>query len=190
VTYYQELGEVSADQWCSDNNSPVFNTSCQPVSGLCLPMTADMLTVFKDIQRNTNRLLAKSGFTKFLDVDGRIGPATVKAVGDMMAQSFAGCDDIARNAIDLREAIINQAEAIGAALVPDPVPSSPPSLPRAGGGVSHPPENVLEDTARQQAGILGLLKSPLGIAAAAIAAILLWKVTAPPGATRRRTRGR
>ena len=64
------LGDVPASAWCSTANR---QGACSPINGVCLPMNAATLSVFKDLQRQTNRILARAS-KSLIGVDGRIGP--------------------------------------------------------------------------------------------------------------------
>lgn len=190
MTYHQDLGEISEEMWCSELTAanPDGSTRCNAIFGLCLPMDASTLSIYKDIQRNINRLASVQG-NALIDVDGRLGPATVKALNMATGIDVARCDDIARNATNILITLNTQANQAGAPVVADPTPKFPPSMP-SGGGVSHPPADVLQDSKRDQEGILGMLKTPLGMAAMVVGGILLWKMTAVHANPARRRRRR
>jgi hypothetical protein len=113
------LGALEASSWCSPANP---QTGCKAISGICKPMDAATLDVYKTIQRSLNRLLAKDG-KALLDVDGRIGPKTVSAVNGYMQQSHASCDSVAKEADAISGALGALAMAKGAPAVADPAKS-------------------------------------------------------------------
>lgn len=167
---------MSNPNYCSVANP---QGSCKPISGIAIPMTAAALDQFKTLQRQLNRVLAKKG-KRLLDVDGRLGPAAVAAVGvardsgkvtGVLLSMQRTVDDIASNVDGVIKAVQGLADSLGAgASIADPKPSSPPSLPGPGGTVLHPPASQMAASA----GAGGLsLSSPLVIGAVGVAALLL-----------------
>lgn len=198
-----ELGSIAAANWCSTANR---QGSCSPLKGICLPTNAATLATFKELQRQTNRILAKAG-KKLIAVDGRIGPATVNAVADAMAwlgskaitpeaqamglqwANIRGqpCDTIAQ-AADLIVARIQQVAAeMNYPVVADPR-SSQPSQPSSSGGVVHPPPSVIQSSASVSAltYLPSGFQSPIGAAALGIAGLALFKFAIPPAKGKRR----
>lgn len=198
-----ELGSIAATNWCSSGNR---QSSCSPVSGVCLPMNAATLATFKELQRQTNRILAKAG-KKLISVDGRIGPATVNAVADAMtwlgskaisaeAQAMGlawanirgqPCDTIAKSADLIVERIQQVAAEMNYPAVADPR-ASQPSQPSTSGGVVHPPPSVIQSTAAVSAltYLPSGFQSPLGAAALGVAGLALFKFAIPGGKPKRR----
>jgi hypothetical protein len=154
---YASVSGLPKTTWCSERNP---QGKCKPIRGVCKPMDRPTLELFWDLQRNTNAHLAKAGKT-LLDVDGRIGPKTVKGVNFALGSKVSHCDDISANADNVNGLLSLKAAAVGAKRVPDPKRpgGSPPSLPGPGGSVIHPP--------LQQAGFTQFVTSPIGMASIA-----------------------
>ena len=162
MTYYGALagkGEFVLDAgWCSTANQP---SGCTPVSGVCKPTTAGTLSQFRSMQQQCNRLLVARGKSP-IDVDGRIGPRTLSAVNgfeSVTGKSYGSCDGAARDAGLLTSMFMNAANRENApAKVPDPPPTSPPTI-ASGAGVQNPPDDIINRT--KGGGLLGMV-SDLG----------------------------
>jgi hypothetical protein len=114
---------------------------CSPISGVAKPMDVATLDLFKELQRQLNRVAQLKGLSK-IDVDGRIGPGTVKLYRLAFNQpSSITCDTVALVA----SSVVQSAKALAdqgsvPTTVPGPiVPISPPSTPNTDGTVSDPP---------------------------------------------------
>lgn len=154
--------------WCSPAN-PQGN--CTPVSGVCKPMDAGTLAIYKDLQNQINRLASVKG-KSLIGVDGRIGSGTVKALNAVMGTSYSSCDEVAA----LANALVGQVKAVangsGApTMVQSPAPPAPPSVVSASGAIDHPPDWKLK-----VAGFTGFLKSPLGLAVGLGTLIALYSI--------------
>lgn len=181
------LGELVPQAWCSTANR---QGSCRPPAGICLPMDLATLEVFKDLQRQTNRILAKIG-RPAIGVDGRIGPGTVLAVEAAMVKAgattamdlslpWAGtkgrpCDQVARYADQIAQKLSRTADWLVAPRVADPS-SSRPSQPTTSGSVLHPSTDVIVRTgAPLGQGVIEVFKSPIALAGVAVFGLLLYK---------------
>jgi len=102
--------------WCSSTHP---QEGCNALNNICKPMDFASLESFKGLQRQLNRLLKADGHT-LLDVDGRIGPKTVSAVGRYSSGGYTHCDQVAAGIDALRSTISGMANARGAAPVADP----------------------------------------------------------------------
>lgn len=191
------LGDLPRTAWCSTTNR---QGSCNPITGVCLPMDATTLATFKDLQRQTNRLLTRAG-KRTIGVDGRIGPSTVNAVADAM--SWAGamglsagalaqglswssirgkpCDLIAAHADQIAAKIAVIAGGLAAPVVADP-PSSKPSQPSTGGQVVHPPASTIMSSASTSflSWLPPVVSTPLGIVALGVGGLLAYKAWKMP----------
>jgi hypothetical protein len=198
------LGDLPNTAWCSPTNP---QGSCKPVNGVCVPMDATTLATFKNLQRQTNRILAAAG-KSLIGVDGRIGPGTKNgvsaALGWLASRSIVGralallfppdtvknlpCDWLAQRADAVGAKMQEAATNLSAPLVADPA-SSKPSQPAPGGGVVHPPVDEIVSSA--SGSIMGwippIIATPLGLAALGIGALALYKAYKGKGGTRRRT---
>lgn len=142
---YSGLGSIDPSQWTSSG-------------GVARPKNSQALSVFQDLQVQTNRIAAINGITR-VAVDGVIGPATmnaVKAVAGRLfytpAASFRTVDDVAASA-DVTAAVFKaRADNLGAPIssgTPAPgTPVAPPislpanfpgSFPQGGGQPVAPP---------------------------------------------------
>lgn len=147
---------LSTSTYCSDRNP---QPGCSAVKGICKPMDHSTLGVYRNLQNQINRVLSAQG-KRTIGVDGRIGPGTVKALNSAMGTGYDVCDKVAVFADNLASSVKAKADSLGAPIqVASPKPPSPPSLPAPGGAVSHP-ANI------QEAGFIGFIKSPVGIATA------------------------
>lgn len=183
-------------------------------NSICLPLDAATLALWKDLQRQANRILARAGKT-LLAVDGRIGPSTVNGVADAM--TWAGnmattqeardmglswanirgkpCTLIAANAAAVTQRLRDIANLSSAPLVADPVKSKP-SQPAPGGGVSHPSQAEIEHAAMPGMldGVFGFLPAevrvPLGLASLAVGGLLIHKAMKGGKGQRRRSSSR
>lgn len=179
--------------YCSSANP---QPGCTSVAGVCLPMTSSILEVFKNLQRQANRIAAKEG-RSLIGVDGRIGPATVNQVALALryatsdaaaAQGLSWtaiqgkpCDLIAAHADELAARIKTFADASSSPMVADPS-TSQPSQPATNGTVVHPPADVIAKSADTGFGQLFAwipveVKTPLGIAALALGGYAIWKAS-------------
>lgn len=132
LTHYA-LGALPFSTWCSDKNP---QPGCTALKNICKPMDAATLEVFKDLQRQTNRVLNSQGRT-LLDVDGRIGPKTMAAVTQIVDVPFGHCDNLSAVANDMSALIRSKADQMNAVAVSDPV-TSVPSVAKPDGTVEHP----------------------------------------------------
>lgn len=165
MTYYP-LGRLPSSTWCSDGNP---QSGCRALSNICKPMDFATLRIYKDLQRQANRLAVSHGHS-IINVDGRIGPQTVAAVERYAGgQKYGHCDELAAVADEVSKDLRRAADDAGAPQVPDPS-SSRPSKPKPDGTIEHPP-------AATSAGFVGALKSPLGIVAAGVGVLLLWNIS-------------
>jgi hypothetical protein len=146
------------------------------IPGVAIPWNETTLTFFNSIQRAINALLAKRG-KPLIGVDGRIGPSTVKAMEVLSQPSWdnvipdINVETVARGAGPVVDMLQNMMHKEGAAYVPDPKTSSPPTV--AVGGKVRNPSTADMESAAGQGGALAMLKSPLGIAAIAIGGMVL-----------------
>jgi hypothetical protein len=149
--------------WCSDRTP---QAGCKALNNICKPMDATTLAIFKGIQREANKILAKLK-KGVLDVDGRIGRLTRTAINQILGSNFQHCDEVAGRSQQILASLATKAASMGAAPVPDPKGGSKPSVvvktPEGGTTVFHPPE---------QAGFVGFVKSPIGMASVAGAVVL------------------
>lgn len=155
-------------------------SGCRPIAGIAVPMNATTLEVFKGLQRQLNRVLKLKG-KALLSVDGRLGPAVVKAiefsrtlgsVTNVLLRAILTVDDAAEHASNVSLAIQGLANSLSApAAVNDPTPTSPPSLPGPNGSVLHPPADQMA-LAATTGGLS--LSNPLVLGAAGVALLLLF----------------
>lgn len=110
MSEYLSIGALSVGTWCSSANP---QSGCTASAGVCKPMDSATLAVYKDLQRELNRILSRSG-KGLLGIDGRIGPATKKAVEDALQTSFADCDAIAAQADSMVSQVRAKANSLGA----------------------------------------------------------------------------
>ena len=161
---YSTIGALQAASWCSDRN-PQGN--CKAVKNICKPMDSATLGVFKGLQRQVNKTFGKG----VIDVDGRIGPKTVSATNKALNEfphtfgTFSHCDTLAARADEGSAFLAGNNQ--GKKVIKDPQGGSPPSVaivsPDGRTSVFNPPE---------QAGFVGFVKSPLGMASGAGAVVL------------------
>ncbi len=174
-------------------------------NNVALPVNAGVLAVYKELQRQINRILAKMGASP-IGVDGRIGAGTagglLRALRWARAQGHAPpipvsqyvvnnqaipVTTIARYGDEIAAATSQIASRVQAMPVPDP-PQSKPSQPAAGGGVAHPPPAVIAASASPSfIDNLGVPR-PVAYAALAVGALALYKATQKKGGGRRRRR--
>lgn len=113
---------------------------CSPIPGVVKPMDAATLDLFKELQRQLNRVAQAKGYPK-IDVDGRIGPGTVKLYQRAFNQTNLTPDTVAlvaSSVVQSAKALADQAKV--PATVPGPVvPLSPPSTANPDGTVADPP---------------------------------------------------
>lgn len=183
----QEMGSTEAEQiaardrlvrmrgYCTKANPQV---GCTPVAGVAKPMTASVLTSFKELQFQLSRILVKEGKDP-IAIDGRIGSATVRALETARKASPAFAfpqktvDDVAFWAPELVRITTTLANTIGAPKVVVETKPAQPSMPTSGGGVAHPPDEVVA-SASPGFDFGGLSwKSPLVLAAVGVGALLL-----------------
>lgn len=174
MTYHQDLGDDNAPVWCSGNNP---KTGCANIANVCVPLDPSTLDLFRLIQRTANALLAASG-KKLLDVDGRIGPATLQAVNELMPEGvgFTSCDAVALSGGQVAAQLMSVKQADNIADVGDPPPRSPPTV-VANGSVVNPPASVIAASAAAQGGLVAMLTSPAGLIALGVGGLLLYKAT-------------
>lgn len=185
---YFDLGANTTAAFCSERVNAGAH-DCKPIPGVCLPLDSATLAAFKSVQRTTNAILAKLG-KPLIDVDGRIGMGTVRAVNAALPAGYQNCEALAVTPAMLLNHLIARQTALGAPPVPDPKPKTAPSMPTTGGGVVHPPP---DEIARGAGGsvvdqVFAAVKSPIGIAAAGIGAVLLITTLRKPARARRRRR--
>jgi hypothetical protein len=158
---YQSIGGVF-DMWCSDRTP----TCPKPWRNICKPMNVVALGFFKALQIAANRFSGVRGFAPIPD-DGRPGPDTIKAVNKALGTDYSHCDQLAANVVYLTGRLNRAADELG---LPKKVaaPKGEPSVPdpTQKDKVIHP----------ESAGFMATLKSPLGIAAAAISVLLLTRI--------------
>ena len=130
---------VGAPWWCSP---AMPQGSCTVTAGVCKPMNQATITLFQMIQRRINALLAKRK-KSLINVDGRIGSATVSAMRAISSspESITGCDVVAKNSLALVGALDAQMASEGAVFVPDPK-SSRPSTVGPDGNIVNPPDGL------------------------------------------------
>jgi lysozyme family protein len=137
-------------------------------------MTFEALAVFKALQAQINRIAHIAGFSK-IRVDGDLGPQTVVAANKGI--KFIGgttlasdCNMLAKGAEKTRDAFKRNADERGVAVAVKG-PTAPKRGPSPAPGVPGP---VIE------AGFTQMLTSPLGLAALAIAGLLIWRASKKP----------
>ena len=121
---------------------------CSPIAGICKPMDVATLDLFKELQRQLNRVAQARGYSK-IDVDGRIGAGTVSLYQKAMNQTGLSCDTVALVASSAVQSLKAMADQLGVpGVVGGPVVQiSPPSKPNPDGTVSDPPGIVMGLTA-------------------------------------------
>ena len=132
---FSGLDGLPATSWCSVQNP---QPGCTALTEVCKPMDANTLAIYKDLQTQVNRLLARLG-RPLVRVDGRIGSETRKGINTALNANYSSCDEIAERADEVAAALRAQADAAGAAVVPPP-PTSKPSIPAPSGEILHPQE--------------------------------------------------
>lgn len=164
---YGSLGAADSS-WCSDMN---VQPGCTPLRGICKPMDAATLGLIKQLQRLANRFQKAAG-KSLLDVDGRVGPQTVRAVEAALGASYYSCDDLMSQIEGEIAKLATRSMSRGLPVVADPKPKAPPSVPGPGGTVVHPPDDQI-----RRAGFVGALTSPMGLAALGVGALvfLAWR---------------
>jgi len=112
---------------------------CSPIAGVAKPMDVATLDLFKELQRQLNRVAQAKGFTK-IDVDGRIGPGSVKLYQKAFGSSTTS-DGLATAAASVQQSAKSIADLASVpATVPGPtIPLSPPSTANPDGTVADPP---------------------------------------------------
>jgi hypothetical protein len=185
--FMEDLGAVSEGIWyCSPAQ---VQGGCTPIAGVSIPWNVTTLTFFNAIQRAINALLAKRG-KPLIGVDGRIGPATVRAMETLSQPSWDNVipeinnETIARGAGPVVDMLQNMMHAEGATYVPDPRTSSPPTVAIKGAVVN--PSTSAMAAAAGGGGALAMLKSPLGLAAIAVGGLLVYSSSKP----RKKKRGK
>jgi len=132
---YQEMGGLPATTWCSEQNP---QGRCRPRPGnICLPMDTATLAIFRDLQRQANRVAHARGFGK-VNEDGRIGPDTVQLVEQITSASYGSCDQVSAIADELATAIRGTADALGAPASVTAPRTRPPLQPQPDGSVVDP----------------------------------------------------
>ena len=180
-TPMRALGALPETTWCSDKNP---QGRCTPLVNICKPMDIPTLNIIKEAQRQANAILKHDGKT-LLDVDGRIGPLSIRAFNKILDTSYSHCDQAMANLDGIAAQLGSIAKGLGAAPPPDPRPKSPPSQPGPANTVLHPPDDQI-----RQAGFGAMLKSPLGIAAFVVGGLLIWKSTKKPKRKKKKARRR
>jgi len=143
----QALGDVGSDGWCS---SRFPKAGCSAVRGVCKPMDAATLGVFRDLQSQLNRVAVATGGS-LIAVDGRIGADTLRSAEralryspTTMQTTFATCDDLAASADEVLAAARAIADGLNAPkTAPSARPKAPPSVALPGGQVMHPSDAQL-----------------------------------------------
>jgi hypothetical protein len=178
------LGDLPTSAWSS-----------KQISGVCIPLDASTLAIFKDLQRQTNRVLSRAG-KALIGVDGRIGPgtkagistalswlATQSLVGKALALVFppsmiktVACDWVAQHADQIAAKMREAADNLAAPVVADPA-SSKPSQPTSSGGVANPPPDVIASSASTSimSWVPPIVGTPIGIAALVVGGLLIHK---------------
>lgn len=160
----------------------------QNVSGICYPTTTAsgnaLLAQLKEMQRQANRVLSQSG-AALLGVDGKVGPATLSALGtiagpanfaSLIPSGIATCDQVCQQAANITAAIQIYADSLGAsssvASPSAPVQQWQPPSVKGGSGslVGQPTTADLLDAWNN----LGTTEK-LGIGGVALAALYFWK---------------
>lgn len=161
MTYHTELG---ADPELSrERNFTVDNHVCRP-------KFADTRATFKAVQAQINRLADRMGTTR-VGVDGDIGPKTVTALNKILEKSFTlraklfkwsypGCFDIAIDAANVAAKLKAQADSM-------PAPKTPSAPPAAEAEAQLAPAPLTSGFS------LDILKSPVGLAALGVVAVLI-----------------
>lgn len=180
-------------------------TSWRLVKNVAVPVQSGVLAVFKELQRQTNRLLVfYFGQSAAISVDGRLGKNTqsglLRALRAARNQGHAPPIEVsqyvvsnqtipvttlARYAGEIAAATSQIAARLQARPVADP-PQSVPSQPTAGGGVANPPPAVIASTASPS--FLDNLGVPKPLALAAGAVLVLAIVKRKGGSSPRRRR--
>jgi lysozyme family protein len=164
----EQLGDDAASaSYCTPGNVP---PGCTPVAGVSKPMDQITLTTYQQIQRATNALRAKRGLP-LIDVDGRLGPQTLSAIGTVYTSGQIPLDleTAAANAMALAAQLMTQVLVERANYVPDPSPSSPPTV-LVAGAVQNPPDDQVAAAAG------GFFSTPLGLAALAVGGVVVWSL--------------
>lgn len=147
----EELGALgqtgSGFGFCSASNP---QAGCSPVAGVCKPMNNEVLGVFQHIQGLINQLLGKRGLP-LIAVDGRIGPATVAALGKVgfALAPGASCDSVAIAAGTVDSVLSAQVRDEGASGYPTRPTTqiSPPTVAGPGGIPRHPSDTKIAASA-------------------------------------------
>jgi hypothetical protein len=113
------------------------------LDNIAVPVDAATLFEYQTLQREINALLAKRN-EPLIDVDGRIGGNTMSALLTLSSDpgSITSTSVIADHSYGLVEALREQMTQEWATFVPDPVPSSPPSV-ASGSGVVNPSDDEM-----------------------------------------------
>lgn len=169
MTYFHALGAVPRDDWCSDRNP---RSACRGGPNICSPRFPRTLELFRQVQEEVNRVARARGFSR-VAVDGDIGPETISGVNRALGRSYSRCEEIASQADSVRTALRAAANAAGAGRLPDQTDPLPPEI--------DPDDPSSTDRARKamnleptKSGLVGMLTSPIGIAALVGGAVLTW----------------
>ena len=158
----------------SGQTSPVVDGGSGPagplspfttISGVCYATSSDVLSTFKNLQRQMNRVADKMGTAK-IGVDGQIGPQTIALLSAIKSspltsggtaaawqnfianQDTSSCSAIAAQAITLAQMIGAMADSLGVpSSVTSPAPASTPVIANGSGQlVPQGPAASLGDT--------------------------------------------
>lgn len=153
VPAYQELGDVAASGY-------------RMVDDIAVPLDAGTLLNFQTLQRDINAIMARKN-EPLIDVDGRIGSKTVAALLTISDDpgSITGAQVVADDIWSLLTAMTTQMAALQAYFVPDPVPSSPPSV-ASGTGVVNPPDDIIRSADGPSMTTMIVIAVGVGVAAA------------------------
>lgn len=125
------MGYLAAFGDGSDPGAIIFNSTKYP--GTCKPSDAYTLGVFKELQRQLNRLAQGKGVSK-IAVDGDVGPGTVALARTVGIDSSGSCSTIAMNAAVYASIAKGLADQLGVpASVSQPTPIKAPSIVNAAG---------------------------------------------------------
>jgi hypothetical protein len=164
---YGDMGNLADSDWTTSN-------------GVAKPDTVKALEIFKQLQRNCNRLLGRDN-QPLIAVDGRIGGQTARALTRYWNDKWpidraelADVDAIAATADVIVGILYMQAITTGAPGVPDPNSGSPVSV-ASGSQVVNPSDAAIAagPNGRGGSSFTQIISSPLGMAAAVVGVLLV-----------------
>lgn len=113
------------------------------VSGTCRPQTFEALEVYKNLQREANRVLDANN-KELIYVDGRIGNKTIDAVNFSLGTDFQNCSELADRASTMLFQLKSFTSSKQLAVVADPesivrsIANPPSTFDAETGQVVHP----------------------------------------------------